>query len=561
MTAQGDWQRDVFRDLGGGAPQESAASGRTGPGAQQPEQQAYQRQDQYAAQQYAYEQQAQQYAQQQQQHTQQRQQPQAQYPQTQQYAQQPPQQYAFEQQQAQRAPAPDPGPPPTPVSVPVVAPELARAQGRARRGDSMPRRTGRVLRRLVGSAAHDTVAETESARAIQQPITTGRQIAVTSIRGGSGKSTTAALLALGFAHYRADPVLAVEADPSLGTLPRRLGATEVRWSCGDLVRIMHPSMRITDLTGYLLPFSGGGWLLPASQGAVGTQLDVEVYRSVMTFVRRYFGVTIVDCETLPAEVARTALTTTQARVLVAPATVEGVAATRSVLDWIGGLHRSMLPTTVVVLSHTSPDASLDTRKAAAHLSVGGATVVELPYDRHLAAGGAVSTGLLGQGARAAVSRLAAAVMDRAVSRERRERAPGSGGGSGTHRQPQQQPASESAQARRPEQPQGQQQPPYDQQFAPQQPYDQQPYTQQSYTQQSYTQQPYDQPYAGTQSAGQQSTAQQYGRQQYEQQQYEQQQYEQRSYAQQQFVRQQYEQQQYQQQAQQPHRPERTEGRP
>ncbi|MCX2969733.1 MULTISPECIES: hypothetical protein [Streptomyces] len=165
--------------------------------------------------------------------------------------------------------------------------------------------------------------------------------------------------------------------------------------------------------------------MPGSQGSVGARLDVETYRVLMTSLRRYFGTTVVDCETLPAEVARTALTTTHARVLVSPATVEGVAATRTVLDWIDGLHRALLPTTAVVLTHATPDTTLDAADAARYLESGGARVLTLPYDRHLAAGGAVRTGLLGQGAREASARLAATVMDRAAARATRPgRAPG-----------------------------------------------------------------------------------------------------------------------------------------
>ncbi|WP_274915027.1 hypothetical protein [Streptomyces sp. WZ-12] len=327
------------------------------------------------------------------------------------------------------APAPAPGPAPgsygragmparTPVSVPLLPPELADGQPRPRRGDPLPRRAGRALRRVFASSpAAESAALTRAASAIQQPVSSGRQIAVSSIRGGAGKSTVAALLALTFAHYRPDPVLAVEADPALGTLPHRLGAREVRWSGSDLAQILDPSMLITDLTGYLLPFAGGGWLLPGSQGAIGTRLDIDAYRVLMTSLRRHFAATVVDCETLPAEVARTALVTTQARVLVTPATPEGVAATRSVLDWIGGLHPGLLPTAVVVLTHSSPDSGVDVRKAAAHLGAGGAAVLPLPYDRHLAAGGAIRTELLGARTREAAARIAAEVMHRAVSRD------------------------------------------------------------------------------------------------------------------------------------------------
>ncbi|WP_407286951.1 hypothetical protein [Streptomyces sp. BP-8] len=312
----------------------------------------------------------------------------------------------------------------TPVSVPLLPPELADGQPRPRRGDPLARRAGRALRRVFASSpAAETAAVTQAAYAIQQPVTTGRQIAVSSIRGGAGKSTVAALLALTFAHYRSDPVLAVEADPALGTLPHRLGAREVRWSGSDLAQIVDPSMLITDLTGYLLPFAGGGWLLPGSQGAIGTRLDIDTYRVVMTSLRRHFAATVVDCETLPAEVARTALVTTHARVLVTPATPEGVAATRSVLNWIGGLHPGLLPTTVVVLTHSSPDSGVDVRKAAEHLGAGGAAVLPLPYDRHLAAGGAIRTELLGERTREAAARIAAEAMNRSVGRRRQQTAP------------------------------------------------------------------------------------------------------------------------------------------
>ncbi|WP_241779993.1 hypothetical protein [Streptomyces natalensis] len=324
---------------------------------------------------------------------------------------------------------------PTPVSVPVVPPELDALRHKPRHGDSITQRAGRAVRRAIASSpVAETADVTQAAYAIQQPVTTGRQLSVTSIRGGAGKSTVAALLALTYAHYRADPVLALEADPALGTLPHRLGAREVRWSGTDLAGIVDPSMLITDLTGYLIPFPGGGWLLPGSQGAIGTRLEIDTYRVVMTSLRRYFATTVVDCETLPAEVARTALVTTQARIMVSPATPEGVAATRSVLDWVGGVHPGLLPTTVVVLNQIAPDTGLDTRKAADLLGAGGAAVLPLPYDRHLAAGGAIRTELLGERTLRAAARIAAEAMNRAVSRGQRRPAPGHGAPS-THGTP------------------------------------------------------------------------------------------------------------------------------
>ncbi|MEU8650293.1 hypothetical protein [Streptomyces sp. NPDC048737] len=318
------------------------------------------------------------------------------------------------------APAPTPAhgsrPPasPAPESSPTLDPRLLLALGRPLHGESVTRRTGRALRKLTSSVAQDVAEQTRIARELQQPVTTGRVVAVTSIRGGVGKSTVSALLGRTLNHYRHDPVLTLEADAALGTLPVRMGAEAVRWTCADLASILHPSMQLTDVTGYLVPVTDGGWLLPASRGQVGAPLDMTSYRKVTLALRRYFAVTVVDCETLPGEVARTAMDTSHARVVVAPTTAEGVGATRQVLDWLARLPHSALATTVVALVAGTPDTVLDDKTAAGHLKEPGVTVVTVPYDRHLAGGGPIRTDLLAHATQQAVLRLAAEVMGRAV---------------------------------------------------------------------------------------------------------------------------------------------------
>ncbi|WP_353941180.1 MinD/ParA family protein [Streptomyces sp. HUAS MG91] len=288
------------------------------------------------------------------------------------------------------------------------------ALGSPQHGDSVARRTGRSLRKLASSAARDVTEESRLAQALQQPVTTGRVIAVTSIRGGVGKTTTAALLARTLNHYRHDPVLALEADSALGTLPVRLGAESVRWSCTDLAHILTPSMQLTDITGYLVPVSDGGWLLPAGNGRLSPPLDIPTYRTVTLALRRYFAVTVVDCESLPGEVARTAMDTAHARVVVAPRTAEGVNATRIVLDWLAQLPHAALASTVVALTTTSNDPSLELKAAMAHLRETGVTVVSLPYDRHLSGGGPIRTDKLGETTRRAATELTAEALQRAV---------------------------------------------------------------------------------------------------------------------------------------------------
>ncbi|MGW6285487.1 MinD/ParA family ATP-binding protein [Streptomyces sp. NPDC055107] len=306
----------------------------------------------------------------------------------------------------------------SPDSRPVVDSALSGTARRPRRGEPAAARLSRAVRRIVSSSAAREVAEiTRTAERIQQPVTTGRQIAVTSIRGGAGKTTVAALLGTAYAHYRRDPVLLVEADPALGSLPLRLGAETLRWTTADLADIVEPQMSLLDVTGYLVQLPDNAWLLPGSQGRIGAMLDTAAYERVMVALRRYFGVTVVDCETLPAEVARVALSAAQARVLAAPATLDGITSTYAVLQWMQGLPRHMIAGTVVALTSTTSRPGIDVEAAAEKLRSTGAAVHVLPHDRHLAAGGALRTELLARPTRLAATRLAAEVFQ--LSQKRR----------------------------------------------------------------------------------------------------------------------------------------------
>ncbi|MEU7149925.1 MinD/ParA family protein [Streptomyces sp. NPDC045456] len=313
---------------------------------------------------------------------------------------------------------PAPAPRGTPEARPVMGDGPSVALGRTpRHGESVTARAVRALRRtLYASATREVADATRTAELLQRPVTTGRQIAVTSIRGGSGKSTVAALLGTAYAHYRQDPVLFLEADPALGSLPLRLGAETVRWTTGDLADLVTPDMSLPDVTGHLVPLPDNAWLLPASRGQVGTSLDSRTYERAVVALRRYFGVMVIDCETLPAEVGRVALAAAHSRVLTSPATTEGVSSTYAVLRWMQELPRRLLAGTVVVLTELTPHPGIDLDAATRQLRSTGAAVRTLPYDRHLASGGPLRTAALAHPTRKAAARLAAEVFHLAQQR-------------------------------------------------------------------------------------------------------------------------------------------------
>jgi MinD-like ATPase involved in chromosome partitioning or flagellar assembly len=285
-------------------------------------------------------------------------------------------------------------------------------------GDPLVRRVSRLVRRLVGSSAAGEVEQaTLVARQIQQPVTTGRRIVVTSIRGGAGKTTITALLGAAFAHYRHDRVLVLEADAGLGTLPARLGVRSVRRTVGELSRTVTPSAPFEQIAEHLVPLPGGGWLLAGSRGQVGAQLDPAAYPALAVTLSRFFALVVVDCDTLPGELARGALADAHARVLVTPATVEGVVTARTVLDWLAGLGRPELLTgTVVAVVAGTPHTVVDLQAATALLTVSGTSVLAVPYDRLLAAGGPIDLTRLAAGTREATTRLAAELLTRAMRR-------------------------------------------------------------------------------------------------------------------------------------------------
>ncbi|MFI0906861.1 MinD/ParA family protein [Streptomyces sioyaensis] len=325
-----------------------------------------------------------------------------------------------QEQQALAARGPEPQPQGGPGSRPVVDEGLAGTlRSKARHGESFAARAVRALRRTLSSSAASEVAEiTRTAAVLQQPVTTGRQIAVTSIRGGSGKSTVAALLGTAYAHYRHDPVLFLEADPALGSLPQRLGAESLRWTTSDIADIVKPDMSLLDVTGYLVQLPNNAWLLPASQGQIGVMLDSRAYERAVVALRRYFGVMVIDCETLPTEVARVALAAAHGRVLTTPATPEGITSTFSVLQWMQGLPRHVIAGTVVVLTELVAHSGVDLDEAAQRLRSAGVSVQVLPYDRHLAAGGRVQTELLAPPTREAAARIAADVFQLSLAQQR-----------------------------------------------------------------------------------------------------------------------------------------------
>jgi MinD-like ATPase involved in chromosome partitioning or flagellar assembly len=307
------------------------------------------------------------------------------------------------------APPYRPGPPGQPSPQDLVR--------RSTHGDPLVRRMSRGVRRAMGAAVANEVRRTADVEsALGRPVSSSRQIAVTSIRGGAGKTTVAGLVATVIAQYRQDRVLALDADSGLGSLPLRLNVRSER-SLHDLTA-SRPPRTFEEAAPYLGRTADGLWVLSGTSGGLIThELDLATFKTAAGVMSRFFAALVVDCGAgLLPELQRGILTDAHAQVMVTPGTVDGALSARGALEWQArnGYAHLLTRTIVALITHT-PHVDADLTRGAQLLSSGGMPVVHMPYDRHLATGTAIESARIGQETRAAAIRLALEAFARATS--------------------------------------------------------------------------------------------------------------------------------------------------
>ncbi|MDL4772591.1 MinD/ParA family ATP-binding protein [Actinomadura xylanilytica] len=280
----------------------------------------------------------------------------------------------------------------------------------------MLRRLGRGMRKGIGASAAGQARELARLTAqLGAPVPSCRRIVVTSVRGGAGKSTIAALVAGVIRRHRDDRVIAIDADPGLGSLPLRLDVRGAR-SLRDLAAARPQSWDET--AAFLTRTEEGLWVLPAhSERKLGGDLDDEIFRAGAGRLGRYFSTSVIDCGAgLVSGLQRGVLSGAHAQVFVAPGTTDGAASARAALGWFAqNGHGPLLSRTVIALVAHTPSPGAELERAAEELSAAGLLVVHIPYDRHLAAGIAITPERVGGAARDAATLIAAEAFARSLS--------------------------------------------------------------------------------------------------------------------------------------------------
>ena len=286
----------------------------------------------------------------------------------------------------------------------------------------------RLLRITGGVRAPQSAAERhrrELIRRARATVTGGHhRVAVLSLKGGVGKTTTAVGLGATLASVRGDRIIAVDANPDRGTLSDRF-RLETAATVRDLLNEEDQIQRSADVRAYTTQATSGLEVLASDRDpTVSVAFSAQDYEHVARILERYYSVCVTDCGTgLLHSAMAGVLRLADQVVLVTSPSVGGARSASATLDWLAAHQRGDLARgAVVVISAIRPQSKrgVDLARLEQHFAARCRAVVRLPYDAHLAEGAEVDLGRLSQATTDAHLALAAEVGD-GFSRSRRKR--------------------------------------------------------------------------------------------------------------------------------------------
>ncbi|MCR8691981.1 AAA family ATPase [Rhodococcus pyridinivorans] len=249
---------------------------------------------------------------------------------------------------------------------------------------------------------------------IRQPIPGDYRIAVLSLKGGVGKTTTTVGLGSTFASLRGDCVIAVDANPDFGTLGQRI-PQQTTSTVRDLLANASNIRRYSDVRAHTSQAPSRLEVLASERDPAASEaFSEEDYRRVVDILQVYYNVILTDCGTgIMHSVMRGVLDLANTLVLVASPAVDAARSAAATLDWLQAHgYSDLVERTVVVISSPRPGAaSIDMDALTAHFLARCRAVKVLPFDEHLAEGAEIDLERLRPATRTAFVELAAMVAD------------------------------------------------------------------------------------------------------------------------------------------------------
>lgn len=250
---------------------------------------------------------------------------------------------------------------------------------------------------------------------IRQPIVGDFRIAVLSIKGGVGKTTTTLGLGSALAMARTDRVIAVDANPDRGTLAERVRDQSTRSTVRDLLR--DPNIRrYGDVRSHTRMSTSRLEILASEQDPAIAEVFRETdYRHTIDILRHYYNIILTDCGTgIMHSAMAGVLDLAHAIVLVSSPAIDAARSASATLDWLMQHgHSGLVRDAHVVLSASRPGAAgLRLDKVYEHFEARCRSIHMVPFDPHLAEGADMDFTMLKPATVQAYIELAGAVSEK-----------------------------------------------------------------------------------------------------------------------------------------------------
>lgn len=275
-----------------------------------------------------------------------------------------------------------------------------------------------MVHAVTGGAVNPGLSQAEQHRRdlierATAPVRGCHRIAVVSLKGGIGKTTTTAGIGLTLAEHRGDRVVALDANPDAGTLAERLTG-QIDVTVRDLLDNLDSIRSFTDVSAFTSLAARLQVLASEQDPEMSEAFSEEEYCTVADVLARYFNIVLTDSGTglLHSAMSGT-LAMADSLVVVGSPSVDGASRASKTLDWlIAHGHGELVSRAVAVISTVRPASKeLDMVRLREHFSSRVRGVVEIPYDRHLVTGGIIDIAQLDPPTEQSFLELAATVAD------------------------------------------------------------------------------------------------------------------------------------------------------
>ncbi|WP_297621259.1 nucleotide-binding protein [Nocardia sp.] len=258
---------------------------------------------------------------------------------------------------------------------------------------------------------------------IRQPVRGDYRIAVLSLKGGVGKTTTTMGLGSIFASIRGDRVIAVDANPDFGTLSQRV-PLQTRSTVRDL--LLDPTIqRYSDVRRHTSQASSRLEVLASERDPAASEaFSEDEYRNVARILQRFYNIILTDCGTgLMHSAMAGVLDLAHSLVLISSSAIDGARSAAATLDWLSlHGHDHLVRNAVVVINLPRPGAAnVGINQLRDYFLSRCRAVHIIPYDSHLGEGAEIDLTRLQKETKRAYVELAATVADEFAVDHRRYR--------------------------------------------------------------------------------------------------------------------------------------------